>query len=546
MSLDFLIEMGWKSALIAAAALATGFLLKARSAEDKAAMLRLAVGLILLLPFISLMGPALQMEAPIVSEALPAAAAPSYDIAPVPPGGTATAMEVTDDAAAPAPQTLSIFDNAELMAGLVYLAGVLLFGIRLMGGYVTLQRWTWAAREVESPHWRRALERARTASGDKRGTRLLLSDSVPAPLSWGWAQPVILIDPETFERPEDADAVLAHEMAHVVRVDWLALMLSRLSVVLFWFNPLVWLLEREMVQQSEEAADAKAVADVEPAHYAQTLMSCIMHSRSGVVPANSIRPSRSGLSRRIYAVLDGRARAIRSGSRWTLAAMLACTAFAAPLAALELIAPEPPAAPLAPSAPETPEAPEAPAAPAVPAAYHDGTMPPAPPAPPVPPAHGPSGIHSHVDAASIAAEVRAAQAEARQARATAMASLEGLDEEIRTAVAQSVNATAIAKAAHKEARKGLAQGAKDMERGARDMENGARDMEREAARLRSQDYRERQIAHNAARGHTVTHQQLIGMIPELKEGAREMRKGAEEMREGAREMEREARSSSGH
>lgn len=522
MSFEFLIEMGWKSALIAGAALAAGLLLKSRSAQDKAAMLRLAVGLVLLLPLISLMGPALQLENPIATESTATADLAFLSAIEAAPAAGAAASD------APA----SILDRPGLLLGIAYLAGLLILGLRLIGGYMTLQRWTWAAEEVESPLWRKALENARIVAGDKRGTRLLLSDSVPAPLSWGWAQPVILIDQETFDRPEDADAVLAHEMAHVVRSDWISLMLSRLAVALFWFNPLVWWLDREMIQQSEEAADAKAVADVEPAHYAQTLMSCVMHSRGGMVPANSIRPSRNGLSRRIYAVLDGRARAIRSGSKWTLVAMVGCIAFAAPLAALELTAPQ------SPEAPEVPEAPPAPKA--IFLVGDEAKLPPVPPAPPAP------HIAPELDAETRAAIERAHKA-GEEARAHALRSLEGLDAEIeavtRGAVAHAMGAQAvavdgqaIARTVHKEVRRGLAFSAKDMEKGARDMERGARDMDREADRLRDAGYREEKIAEAAARGERVTHDDLLRAIPKMKEGAKKMREGAVKMRQSAVRM----------
>ena len=86
------------------------------------------------------------------------------------------------------------------------------------------------------------------------------SPTVPSPLSWGWRRPVILIDPDTLAEPDEADAILAHEMAHVARRDWPVLMLTRIAAALFWFNPLVWLLEREVVQQAEEAADCEAAA----------------------------------------------------------------------------------------------------------------------------------------------------------------------------------------------------------------------------------------------------------------------------------------------
>jgi hypothetical protein len=85
----------------------------------------------------------------------------------------------------------------------------------------------------------------------------------------------------------------------------------------------------------------------------------------------------------------------------------------------------------------------------------------------------------------------------------------------------------------------MSHGAAGMERGADSMVRGARQMEEEADKLRSADYRERQIARAAAEGRTVTHQELIDAIPKLRAGARKMVDGAQRMREGASRMRRQ-------
>src|ERR1700709_1968203 len=64
--------------------------------------------------------------------------------------------------------------------------------------------------------------------------------------------------------PAGAYPVLAHEIAHVVRRDWAMLILARLVVALFWFNPLMWLLERRLIEEAEEAVDARAFLHVAP------------------------------------------------------------------------------------------------------------------------------------------------------------------------------------------------------------------------------------------------------------------------------------------
>lgn len=352
MSFSFLWEMSWKSALIVAVTLGLAALLKSRSPADRAAVLRLGVSLLLMLPAIALLLPALQIET-----AAETAAAPPVDAYI---GAHAATLEIA--ALQPVPTT--IWEDPSSLIAILYLGGLLMVAFRIGAGLMTLRRWTREAAPVTDGAWLAAMKRVRP---DGAEVRLLVSDACDAPLSWGWLRPVVMLDRDTLERPEDADAILAHEIAHIIRRDWPALMMARLSVALFWFNPLAWLLERELVQQAEEAADLSALAAVEPAHYAQTLVSCARHSRTALVPANSMAPRASGLRRRVSAILEGRC-AGKSGSFWTVAAMLGCASFAAPLAAIELV----------PAMSEQAEAPTAAAVPATPAAR--------PPAPPIPPA----------------------------------------------------------------------------------------------------------------------------------------------------------------
>lgn len=368
---DFFVEMAWKSAAIAGVALLALALLRSRSAADRAAVVRLAVMLLLALPVISLALPALQIEKPVAaietskvsSTPPPAAEAPLAE-----PADTATDVALPSD---PAPVTaVPVPPKKKLPTGLmltmVYVTGVLLLALRLFAGLWTLRRWTAAAEPVRSLDWQGSLRRVRARAGIDMPVALLASADVPSPLSWGLGAPVILIDYDTLDRAEDADAVLAHEMAHVVRRDWAMLMLSRLSVALFWFNPLVWLLERALVQQAEEAADLRALGGVEPVSYARTLVACGAHVGGHIVPANSI--AGQGLARRVRAVLDEKRRATPSGSGWTGLAMLLCIAISAPIAAIELVSPKAPKAPTAPVAPVAPRAPTAPTAPPAPVA----------------------------------------------------------------------------------------------------------------------------------------------------------------------------------
>ncbi|QAY78452.1 M56 family metallopeptidase [Sphingosinicella sp. BN140058] len=559
MSYSFLLEMAWKSAAISGAVLALAMLLRSRSAADRGALLRVGVVTLLLLPVVSLLLPSLIVET-AAPEAAPVAARVPEPAALL-AASAAPATALPDGASLAAPGSMTPMAASADLTGdwndpgilflLLYVGGLLMVGGRLAIGVRALARWTAEAADVECGQWQAAL--ARAASG--RGVRLLVSDEVKSPLSWGWRRPAILLDPDTLRRPDDADAILAHEVAHIVRGDWPSLICSRVAVALFWFNPLVWRLDREVAQQAEEAADSYAIARVEPTRYAQTLLDWARTS-GGLVPANAMAGSEHGLARRVRALLDGRA-GRRSGSVWTFAAMAACAAIAAPVAALEFV-PQAPEAPELPDSVETPEGPAAPAAPefeaadaplatvplapappvraslvapSAPIAHPTPVAAPAPAAAPAPPRPPIASLQALAFAPRVPAPVideKAIQAEVDAAVAEAM----------RTSVNVRIDAERIAADAQRAADAALAGSAHGMLAGADGMERGADRMREEARRLRDRNYRERQIAKEAARGHRVTHEDLLEAAEGMEEGAQGMREGAREMRQAAREMRR--------
>jgi beta-lactamase regulating signal transducer with metallopeptidase domain len=547
MSFSFLFEMTWKSALIIGAALMLVTLLRSRSAADRAAVLRLAVTLLLLLPMIALFLPALQVEMaaeeaqPLPFEApLAAANTAPVEIAPL----------------QPVPAT--IWDDPSALIGIAYLGGVLMVAFRIAAGLWTLRRWTAGAQPVTERVWAETLERARSDSAAGAKVKLLVSDESPSPLSWGLLNPVILLDRDTLERPQDAEAIIAHEMAHIERRDWLTLMMTRVAVTLFWFNPLVWLLEREIVQQAEEAADTYALGRVEPAHYAQTLVSCAQHAVP--LPANSMAPIKGGLGRRISAILDGRSSSRKSGSFWTLAAMLGCTAFAAPLAAIELVPAiaravdlPMPVAPVALPAPPAPIAAVAPIAPPMPVAAVAAAVPPAAPVAPLPPAHGEtvSVPAMNIDVPEVNVKVPAIDMTVHGERIHVPAmhvvapgvkvNVPAMRTQVPSVKVTGLAAALGAAAAFHPHGEWTREDQEEVEREVREAHREARAAQREARQAqrkaviasRAAEHEGRMAAREAARAHR--HVRV-----DMSRGAAGMERGADGMVRGARKMEEEA------
>jgi beta-lactamase regulating signal transducer with metallopeptidase domain len=458
-SAALLVALLAKSSVVAGLGLGLSHLI-ARRAEDRVDVLRATVCILLALPLFMAFGPALSLALlPAAEQPLPPPALWSGDLHPV-QGVTVSGSLLLPSLG----QTLA----------LAWSVGALIVAGRFAAGVWTLSRWTEAGRPVKSDAWTEIL---RTLAPAARPI-LKSSDRIASPLSWGLHPGAVLIDPATLSRPQTAAAVMAHELAHIRRRDWLFLVLSRLTLAVFWFNPLVWLLHRDLIERSEEAADAVAVGQVDRHAYARALigLSAVPGSRTASLAATAMAGDGRSLKKRIETLMTDKTPVRRPAVILTAVAALA--AVATPIAALELHsrAPRPmpavftfaspaaaptaafAAAPAAQAAPRTEVAPAAartgffnlaafgfappapparpappapamaaPPAPPAPPAPYGMIAPPAPPAPPAPQinTNTNTNANTHVytyngrDWADLTPEERARFEEARQAAAEA-------------------------------------------------------------------------------------------------------------------------------
>jgi bla regulator protein blaR1 len=349
-----LIEILWKSLVVSGGGLLLLALLRRRSAAERACVAHFAMAAVLVVPLVVLAGPAL--EVPLLSAEEPAAIAASLPAAAIAP--------LPETAAAVQPVAQSLIDGETSLV----LAYGIPAGLMLLVTLVAILRLfalRGRANVIVQPSWLTALAHAQRRMGFKHGTALLVSEELTSPVSWGVIRPVILLSEDALESPAVAEAIIAHELAHVARLDWLNLLLARIATALFWFNPLVWMLARSGHQLREEAADDAVLrADVPNTDYAALLVGCARHEGSGMLlAANGVAPGKGSLSIRVRRILDQAAP--RSPARLAWAGSCAAAAFvvAAPLAAFTPVAPQAPAAPLALAAPAAPVAAPHPSAP---------------------------------------------------------------------------------------------------------------------------------------------------------------------------------------
>lgn len=123
----------------------------------------------------------------------------------------------------------------------------------------------WVARLRRTPHvphpqWQARLDVLAQRMGLRGRIPLLVVDQLNSPLTVGWWRPVILVPASLISgMPAPLlEALLAHELAHVRRLDYLVNLLQSGVEALLFFHPVVWLLSNRMRRERELVADELA------------------------------------------------------------------------------------------------------------------------------------------------------------------------------------------------------------------------------------------------------------------------------------------------
>lgn len=331
--MQVLIGIALKSLFITGITLGLLQLMKRRSAAERSWIAHIGLLALIIVALAPLALPKWNVETPALLSQQPVAAT----IQTAAPATLVTAqVSAPPDTKVRAPTKTSLSATAVVTAVYALPAAVLLF-ITLLA-LVRLVALQGRADVLVDGHWLSALARAQRRMGFKHGTALLTSKELPSPISWGLVRPVIVLNERAVEASDEAEAIIAHELAHVARMDWVKLLLARFATALFWFNPLVWLLAREAHQLREEAADdAVLAADIADTDYAELLVGVARHECPGLLMgAHGVAPSKNSLARRIARVLDGTSVRGPAARSFALGVFVGAILIAAPLAALNL------------------------------------------------------------------------------------------------------------------------------------------------------------------------------------------------------------------
>ncbi len=298
MTAELLWDVAARGTLVAGGAFAATRAMRRSSAASRHLVWTLAIGALLLLPVLVVVTPAWPL--------------------PILPAAAGAAVTATVEFGAAAVGVDAGFDWPA-WAVTIWLAGFLVLVARLAVAMAAV--------------WRIARR------GRPFGARVVTSDGVASPMTWGLRRAVVLLPAEFAQWTSELRRnVLRHELAHARRRDGAIRVLAQLAACLYWFHPLVWLAVRELVKESERACDDEVLGSgVEPAEYAEHLLAVARAMRPGGIAACATaamaRPSE--IEGRLLAILDGTRNRRVPGRAARMAAAATALLLVLPLAALQ-------------------------------------------------------------------------------------------------------------------------------------------------------------------------------------------------------------------
>ncbi|HJU67760.1 MAG TPA: HEAT repeat domain-containing protein [Gemmatimonadaceae bacterium] len=170
----------------------------------------------------------------------------------------------------------SLLDPALPWLVVLWLGGVLAFSIRLARGWNVSRSLRTQGTAPAAAHLMAMLDRVATRLRVRRPVALLESALVQVPAVVGWLRPVILVPVSALLGlpPQQLELLIAHELAHVRRYDYLVNVLQSVIETLLFYHPAVWWVSHRIREEREHCCDdlvARLCGD--PHLYATALVS---------------------------------------------------------------------------------------------------------------------------------------------------------------------------------------------------------------------------------------------------------------------------------
>ena len=178
-----------------------------------------------------------------------------------PPSAASVIMQPSMDSTSVADQFRRLINRSATCLVTAWLMGVIVASIRLLTSFRGVRSLRTSGRPVSDSRLLIAFTRQLQQLQIRSTVLLLESVAVRVPTVIGWLKPVVLLPltATTGLAIEQLEALLAHELAHVKRCDYLINLLQIMIETVLFYHPAVWWISRQIRNEREHCCDTIAV-----------------------------------------------------------------------------------------------------------------------------------------------------------------------------------------------------------------------------------------------------------------------------------------------
>lgn len=167
------------------------------------------------------------------------------------------------------------FDRHLPLIVTIWMMGILVLLLRFLGQLAYIQRLKSYGTSLFPAVWEERLRELEDRLNITRKVTYLLSPRSGSPFTVGWLKPYVLLPDDllTSMTENQVYTILAHELAHISRNDYLINLLQQLATILFFYHPGAWWMSSRIAEEREHCCDDIAIAVTgTPKQYAETLI----------------------------------------------------------------------------------------------------------------------------------------------------------------------------------------------------------------------------------------------------------------------------------
>jgi beta-lactamase regulating signal transducer with metallopeptidase domain len=205
----------------------------------------------------------------------------------------------------------------------VWLLGMLVLVLKFLGGFLFNMRLKTQHNRPLPGTWQKRMQELCRKTGVSRPVRLLESALARVPMVVGYLKPVVLVPVGMVGGlpASQVEALLAHELAHIARKDYLVNMLQQVVDILYFYHPGVRWLSSFVRSERENCCDDFAVSSAaDSLTYAKALTNVQELAGNSPEPALAITGKTPRLLNRVKRLL----KPVKKGSQFTEGFVGAC------------------------------------------------------------------------------------------------------------------------------------------------------------------------------------------------------------------------------